>query len=90
MANVDHLVAPNTCPLAGQPESKQTAVRIQRWDCDWQEVLLVRQPTGLPPLPPTLPCAISRRKHRRGGIASAGATARCKSHFTPPAARNGH
>lgn len=37
--NVDALIAANVCPHSGQPESKQTAVRVRRWHSDWQAVL---------------------------------------------------
>ncbi|ORM64772.1 hypothetical protein HA44_22470 [Mixta gaviniae] len=37
--NVGRLIASWRCPLSGQPESKQTPVRLQRWDCDWQGML---------------------------------------------------
>ncbi|MEM6159541.1 nitrate reductase [Erwinia sp. P6884] len=40
---VDALVAPEVCPLSGQPESKQTAVRIGRWQTDWQGTLYMRK-----------------------------------------------
>ena len=40
---VDALVAAAVCPLSGQPESKQTAVRISRWQSDWQGTLYVRK-----------------------------------------------
>lgn len=114
MANVNQLVAPHTCPFAGQPESKQTAVRIQRYDCDWQGLVLARQPLTLGDdvwwsrVPYGAVTAywlagsgaagdwfaalaggvISRRKRRRCYTASAGATGRCKSPFTPRAARS--
>lgn len=40
--NVDRLVAPWRCPHSGQPESKQTPVRIQPWHSDWQGMLFIR------------------------------------------------
>ncbi|WP_414146946.1 molybdopterin-dependent oxidoreductase [Erwinia sp. BNK-24-b] len=49
-ANVDALVAPEVCPESGQPESKQTAVRISRWEHDWQATLWLKEhcrPDGL-------------------------------------------
>ncbi|WP_426816502.1 molybdopterin-dependent oxidoreductase [Winslowiella sp. 2C04] len=41
-ANVDLLVSAHLCPESGQPESKQTPVRLRRWHCDWQGELFVR------------------------------------------------
>jgi len=35
-------------PLSGQPESKQTPVRIDRWPAKWQALVLSRQPLTLP------------------------------------------
>ncbi|MGD8204496.1 molybdopterin-dependent oxidoreductase [Pantoea sp. FN0305] len=40
--NVDRLVAPWRCEHSGQPESKQTPVRIQPWQSDWQGTLFLR------------------------------------------------
>ena len=40
-ANADLLVSPHLCPESGQPESKQTPVRLRRWQCDWQAELFV-------------------------------------------------
>ncbi|MFS2223776.1 molybdopterin-dependent oxidoreductase [Pantoea sp. B65] len=40
--NVDRLVAPQCDPDSGQPESKQTAVRLRRWHSDWQGMLFLR------------------------------------------------
>lgn len=48
--NVGRLIASWRCPLSGQPESKQTPVRLQRWDCDWQGMLFFRDNVTLPPL----------------------------------------
>ncbi|WP_380180692.1 molybdopterin-dependent oxidoreductase [Kalamiella sp. sgz302252] len=39
---VDALVAAEVCPQSGQPESKQTAVRIGLWQSDWQATLWLR------------------------------------------------
>lgn len=41
--SVDALVAAEVCPESGQPESKQTAVRLRRWKSDWQGVLYLRE-----------------------------------------------
>ena len=47
--NVDRLVAPWRCPHSGQPESKQTPVRIQPWSSDWQGMLYISDNVTLPP-----------------------------------------
>lgn len=46
--NVDRLVAPWRCPHSGQPESKQTPVRIQSWRSDWQGMLFISDNVTLP------------------------------------------
>ncbi|WP_264272791.1 nitrate reductase [Duffyella gerundensis] len=38
-SSVGALVAVQVCPLSGQPESKQTAVQIARWQSHWQGTL---------------------------------------------------
>lgn len=48
--NVDRLVAPWRCPHSGQPESKQTPVRIQSWHSDWQGMLFLRDNVTLNPI----------------------------------------
>jgi assimilatory nitrate reductase catalytic subunit len=48
---VNALVAPVCDPHSGQPESKQTAVRIAAWQPDWQGELYARE---MPPLPADL------------------------------------
>jgi len=40
--HVDALVAAEVCPQSGQPESKQTAVRLSRWQRDWEATLWLR------------------------------------------------
>ncbi|MGB9098654.1 molybdopterin-dependent oxidoreductase [Erwinia sp.] len=45
--SVDALIAPLVCPDSGQPESKQTAVRIRRWKSDWQGALFLREAASL-------------------------------------------
>ncbi|BBR58696.1 MULTISPECIES: nitrate reductase [unclassified Klebsiella] len=45
---VNNLVAPTVDPHSGQPESKQTAVRIAPWQPLWQGELLSRAPVMLP------------------------------------------
>lgn len=45
---VNSLVAPIVDPLSGQPESKQTAVRIAAWQPRWQGELFSRTPVMLP------------------------------------------
>lgn len=40
---VDQLVTPHADPHSGQPESKQTAVRLCRWHSDWQGMLFVAE-----------------------------------------------
>ncbi|WP_241622815.1 nitrate reductase [Rosenbergiella australiborealis] len=48
-ARVDALIAAHTDPLSGQPESKHTPVRLQRWTAAWYgEVFLRRDPTAPP------------------------------------------
>lgn len=46
---VNALVAPVCDPHSGQPESKQTAVRITPWQPRWQGELFCRDPLTLPP-----------------------------------------
>ena len=46
--SVNALVAPVCDPHSGQPESKQTAVRIMPWQPAWQGDLYCRQPLTLP------------------------------------------
>lgn len=46
---VNTLVAPVCCPQSGQPESKQTAVRISVWQPAWQGELFSRDNVTLPP-----------------------------------------
>nr|WP_258176077.1 molybdopterin dinucleotide binding domain-containing protein [Cronobacter sakazakii] len=48
---VNTLVAPVCCPHSGQPESKQTAVRLQKRRTAWQGELFCRD---MPPLAPDL------------------------------------
>ncbi|MDV2900044.1 nitrate reductase [Phytobacter diazotrophicus] len=48
---VNALVAPVCDPHSGQPESKQTAVRIAAWQPDWQGEIYARE---TPPLPAVL------------------------------------
>ncbi|ELY3995791.1 nitrate reductase [Cronobacter sakazakii] len=48
---VNTLVAPVCCPHSGQPESKQTAVRLQKRRTPWQGELFCRD---MPPLAPDL------------------------------------
>ncbi|WP_354690810.1 nitrate reductase [Phytobacter sp. RSE-02] len=48
---VNSLVAPVCDPHSGQPESKQTAVRIAAWQPDWQGEFYARE---MPPLPADL------------------------------------
>ncbi|PTA87524.1 nitrate reductase [Kluyvera sp. Nf5] len=48
---VNALVAPVCDPHSGQPESKQTAVRIAAWQPDWQGEFYARE---MPPLPANL------------------------------------
>ncbi|WP_373327771.1 (2Fe-2S)-binding protein, partial [Cronobacter turicensis] len=48
---VNTLVAPVCCPHSGQPESKQTAVRLQKRRVGWQGELFCRT---MPPLAPDL------------------------------------
>ncbi|VFS41439.1 nitrate reductase [Enterobacter cancerogenus] len=43
------LVAGRCDPLSGQPESKQTAVRIAPWQPAWQGELYAREMPALPP-----------------------------------------
>jgi len=45
--SVDALIAPTVCPESGQPESKQTAVRVRRWKSDWQGILYLREAASL-------------------------------------------
>lgn len=45
---VNALVAPVCCPYSGQPESKQTAVRISVWQPAWQGELFCRDNVTLP------------------------------------------
>jgi Anaerobic dehydrogenases, typically selenocysteine-containing len=45
---VNALVAKVTDPHSGQPESKQTAVRIAPWQPAWQGELISREPVTLP------------------------------------------
>ncbi|HKM95937.1 MAG TPA: nitrate reductase [Buttiauxella sp.] len=40
---INNLVASVCCPHSGQPESKQTAVRIQRWQPTWQGEIFARE-----------------------------------------------
>ncbi|WP_288881154.1 nitrate reductase [uncultured Kosakonia sp.] len=44
-ARVDALIAAETDPLSGQPESKQMPVNIQRWQAAWQGELFLREDT---------------------------------------------
>ncbi|MBP2171149.1 assimilatory nitrate reductase catalytic subunit [Erwinia toletana] len=46
--NVDRLVAAHLDPHSGQPESKQTPVRLRRWQSDWQGMLLVGDNVTIP------------------------------------------
>ncbi|EKS7426090.1 TPA: nitrate reductase [Enterobacter cancerogenus] len=46
---VNALVAGRCDPLSGQPESKQTAVRIAPWQPAWQGELYAREMPALPP-----------------------------------------
>ena len=45
---INSLVAPVVDPHSGQPESKQTAVRIAPWQPQWQGELFSRAPVELP------------------------------------------
>ncbi|WP_018955014.1 nitrate reductase [Thioalkalivibrio sulfidiphilus] len=47
-ARVGALVAAVTDPISGQPEFKQTPVRLLRLDTTWQGFLLTRRPLALP------------------------------------------
>ncbi|MCQ8105108.1 molybdopterin-dependent oxidoreductase [Methylomonas sp. SURF-2] len=44
---VGALVNPVVDPLSGQPESKQTPVRVEAWQPRWQALLLSRQPARI-------------------------------------------
>jgi len=46
---VNALIAPICCPDSGQPESKQTAVRLSAWHPAWQGELFIRDNVTLPP-----------------------------------------
>ncbi|MGQ3902333.1 nitrate reductase [Mixta calida] len=46
--NVGRLVAPWRCAISGQPESKQTPVRIHPWRCGWQGILFIGDNVTLP------------------------------------------
>lgn len=45
---VNALVAPVVDPHSGQPESKQTAVRVERWRAAWQGEIFSREALTLP------------------------------------------
>ncbi len=79
---VNALVAPVCDPHSGQPESKQTAVRIMAWQPDWQGELYSRE---MPEIPPEIHWS---RKAAEGahhftlagnGDAAAWLTARCQA-----------
>lgn len=46
---VGSMIAPIVDPISGQPESKQTAVRIKRFPANWYGVVFTRQLFPMPP-----------------------------------------